>query len=101
VLITTFFGSAVAIPGPDVGFTTLQGGSEGSNGPVCARPKTDSWPPTGGPPRAPYVEVGSRYKTDETIFLPLSEDGATVSMILVFAACRDLLSPHALMRSGM
>jgi hypothetical protein len=50
---------------------------------------------------APYVEDGSRYKTEEAIFLPLSDDGTTVNMILVFAACRDLLSPHALMRSGI
>lgn len=49
----------------------------------------------------PYVEDGSRYRTEEAIFLPLSDDGATVNMILVFAACRDLLSPHAAMRSGM
>ena len=49
----------------------------------------------------PYVEDGSRYRTEEAIFLPLSDDGRTVNMILVFAACRDMLSPHALMRSGM
>jgi hypothetical protein len=50
---------------------------------------------------APYAAIGSRYRTEETIFLPLSENGSTVNMILVFAACRDLQSPYAAVWSGM
>ncbi|HEX6119483.1 MAG TPA: hypothetical protein VFZ03_08515, partial [Dongiaceae bacterium] len=32
----------------------------------------------------PYVTPDGRYSDDETLFLPLSEDGETVSRILVF-----------------
>ena len=33
---------------------------------------------------APYITPDGRYSDDETLFLPLSEDGETVSRILVF-----------------
>ncbi len=35
----------------------------------------------------PFVATNGRYVSEETIFLPLSEDGANVNMILVFARC--------------
>ena len=36
---------------------------------------------------APYITPDGRYSDDETLFLPLSEDGETVNRILVFGTC--------------
>ena len=36
----------------------------------------------------PFRAVNRRYVTEETIFLPLSDDGLSVNKIMVFAACR-------------
>jgi hypothetical protein len=45
--------------------------------------------------RAPYYEVDNfqvldRYVCEANLFLPLSEDGATVNMVMVFSINRDL-----------
>jgi hypothetical protein len=40
-----------------------------------------------------YEPETARYRTQEIIFLPLSEDGAKVDKIVVFAACIDLYNP--------
>jgi hypothetical protein len=46
--------------------------------------------------RAPYIDLqhfvatNGRYVTEETIFLPLSDDGETVNIVLVFSQSRDL-----------
>jgi hypothetical protein len=39
----------------------------------------------------PFISTDGRYVTVETIFLPLSEDGATVSKILVFSHSEGVL----------
>jgi len=36
---------------------------------------------------APFVATNGRYISEETIFLPLSEDGTDVNMVLVFSRC--------------
>ena len=41
----------------------------------------------------PFAAKGARYQTQETIFLPLSDDGVVVNKILVLAACSDLSDP--------
>ena len=38
----------------------------------------------------PFVAPDGRYMTEETIFLPLSDDGINVNKILVFSHTRDL-----------
>ncbi|WP_119303632.1 PAS domain-containing protein [Dongia deserti] len=43
-----------------------------------------------------FKAIDGRYVTEETIFLPLSDDGVTVNKILVFAACREVHEPPAL-----
>ena len=48
----------------------------------------------------PFVAPNGRYVTDETIFLPLSDDGASVSKILVFSYRRDG-SPETHPRLGL
>ena len=39
----------------------------------------------------PFKAVTGRYVTDETIFLPLSDDGINVNKILVFSYSRNLM----------
>lgn len=46
-----------------------------------------------------FKAIDGRYVTEETIFLPLSDDGANVNKILVFAACREVYDPPAKLRS--
>jgi hypothetical protein len=43
----------------------------------------------------PFTASNGRYATEETIFLPLSEDGVTVNKIIVFFAFRDVFDPAA------
>lgn len=43
----------------------------------------------------PFTATNGRYATEETIFLPLSEDGIHVDKILVFFAFKDVLEPNA------
>jgi hypothetical protein len=38
----------------------------------------------------PFVAPNGKHVTEETIFLPLSDDGRNVNMILVFSHTRDL-----------
>jgi hypothetical protein len=42
-----------------------------------------------------FKAIDGRYVTEETIFLPLSDDGTSVNKILVFAACREVYDPPA------
>lgn len=46
----------------------------------------------------PFLATNGRYATEETIFLPLSEDGIHVDKILVFFAFKDVLDPNAPVR---
>jgi hypothetical protein len=41
----------------------------------------------------PFIAPSGRYVTQETIFLPLSDDGVKVNMILVFSHTRDVGRP--------
>lgn len=43
----------------------------------------------------PFVATNGRYATEETLFLPLSDDGTTVNKIIVFSPFRDVLDPSA------
>jgi hypothetical protein len=43
----------------------------------------------------PFVATNGRYATEETIFLPLSDDGEHVNKIIVFFAFKDVLDPNA------
>ncbi len=43
----------------------------------------------------PFTASNGRYATEETIFLPLSEDGETVNKVMVFFAFKDVLDPNA------
>jgi hypothetical protein len=43
----------------------------------------------------PFLATNGRYATEETIFLPLSDDGTHVNKILVFFAFKDVLDPTA------
>lgn len=43
----------------------------------------------------PFTATNGRYATEETMFLPLSEDGEKVNKILVFFAFVDVLDPGA------
>lgn len=43
----------------------------------------------------PFTATNGRYATEETIFLPLSDDGETVNKIVVFFAFKDVLDPNA------
>lgn len=43
----------------------------------------------------PFLATNGRYTTEETIFLPLSDDGDKVNKILVFFAFKDVLDPTA------
>jgi hypothetical protein len=43
----------------------------------------------------PFIATNGRYATEETIFLPLSNDGINVNKILVFFAFKDVLDPRA------
>ncbi len=49
----------------------------------------------------PFRAKDARYQTQETIFLPLSDDDVTVNKILVLAACTDLSNPAAPVRSKL
>jgi hypothetical protein len=46
----------------------------------------------------PYTATTGRYSTEETMFLPLSEDGVNVSKIIVFFAFVDVLDPGAIVQ---
>lgn len=46
----------------------------------------------------PFVATNGRYASEETIFLPLSDDGRRVNKILVFSPFRDVLDPNAPVR---
>jgi len=46
----------------------------------------------------PFIATNGRYATEETIFLPLSDDGIKVNKILVFFAFKDVLDPNAPVR---
>jgi hypothetical protein len=46
----------------------------------------------------PFEAADGRYVSEETIFLPLSEDGVNVSKIMVFCACREIDNPAATVR---
>lgn len=46
----------------------------------------------------PFRAADGRYVSEETIFLPLSEDGVNVNKIMVFCACRDIDNPAATVR---
>lgn len=48
-----------------------------------------------------FKATDGRYVTEETIFLPLSDDGAKVNKILVFAACREVFDAPIQARSGI
>ncbi|MBK8160775.1 MAG: PAS domain-containing protein [Rhodospirillaceae bacterium] len=41
----------------------------------------------------PYVSTNGRWVSDETLFLPLSDDGARINRILVFAATEPYRKP--------
>jgi hypothetical protein len=43
----------------------------------------------------PFLATNGRYTTEETIFLPLSDDGEHVNKIIVFFAFKDVLDPNA------
>jgi len=43
----------------------------------------------------PFTATNGRYATEETMFLPLSEDGERVNKIIVFFAFVDVLDPGA------
>lgn len=43
----------------------------------------------------PFIATNGRYATEETIFLPLSDDGVNVNKIMVFFAYREVLDPNA------
>ena len=43
----------------------------------------------------PFTATNGRYATEETMFLPLSEDGDRVNKIIVFFAFVDVLDPGA------
>jgi hypothetical protein len=43
----------------------------------------------------PFTATNGRYATEETIFLPLSDDGINVNKVLVFFAFKDVLDPHS------
>lgn len=43
----------------------------------------------------PFLASNGRYATEETIFLPLSDDGEHVNKIIVFFAFKDVLDPNA------
>lgn len=46
----------------------------------------------------PFKVDGAHYLTNETIFLPLSDDGSSVNKILVLATSSDLFDPKARIR---
>ena len=46
----------------------------------------------------PYTATNGRYATEETIFLPLSDDGRRVDKVLVFSPFRDVLDPNSPVR---
>jgi hypothetical protein len=46
----------------------------------------------------PYTATTGRYSTEETMFLPLSEDGVNVNKVLVFFAFLDVLDPGAVVK---
>lgn len=43
----------------------------------------------------PFTASNGRYATEETVFMPLSDDGVTVNKIIVFFAFRDVFDPDA------
>jgi hypothetical protein len=43
----------------------------------------------------PFQAADGRYVSEETIFLPLSEDGVNVNKIMVFSASRNIDNPAA------
>ena len=46
----------------------------------------------------PFTATNGRYATEETMFLPLSEDGEAVNKIIVFFAFVDVLDPGAIVQ---
>lgn len=46
----------------------------------------------------PFTATNGRYATEETIFLPLSDDGVTVNKIIVFFAFVDVLDPGSVVQ---
>jgi hypothetical protein len=46
----------------------------------------------------PFTATNGRYATEETMFLPLSDDGVTVNKIIVFFAFVDVLDPGSVVQ---
>ena len=46
----------------------------------------------------PFRAANGRYVAEETIFLPLSDDGLNVCKIVVFSPCHDVQNPTATVR---
>jgi len=46
----------------------------------------------------PFTATNGRYATEETIFLPLSDDGINVNKIVVFFAFVDVLEPGSVVQ---
>jgi hypothetical protein len=46
----------------------------------------------------PFTATNGRYATEETIFLPLSDDGVNVNKIIVFFAFVDVLDPGSVVQ---
>jgi len=46
----------------------------------------------------PFTATNGRYATEETIFLPLSDDGLNVNKIIVFFAFVDVLDPGSVVQ---
>lgn len=46
----------------------------------------------------PFIATNGRYASEETIFLPLSDDGRSVTKILVFSPFRDVITPDVPVR---
>jgi hypothetical protein len=46
----------------------------------------------------PFTATNGRYATEETIFLPLSDDGINVNKIIVFFAFVDVLDPGSVVQ---
>jgi hypothetical protein len=46
----------------------------------------------------PFTATNGRYATEETMFLPLSDDGITVNKVMVFFAFVDVLDPGSVVQ---
>jgi hypothetical protein len=46
----------------------------------------------------PFTATNGRYSTEETMFLPLSDDGVNVNKIIVFSAYVDVLDPGSVVQ---